>query len=200
MYTATQTAQAILNGSKPMPPMPSRPTGYPLPAVPSTERAFHLDSCDFSESDSLYAGARLFGNIALSQQHGGELPPVFMKGRNVFVNPVHARSVLEGRGQRCGLADDLLGAGESGLTPLASLGGASAGPRPDALVAMSYETHSFGDEMLCSGRAELPTTFADNYSLAPVDEYQVMRAQNAARLKATQQRRVQLTMAAFERM
>jgi len=33
-----------------------------------------------------------------------------------------------------------------------------------------------------------------------VDEYQVMRAQNAARLKATQQRRVQLTMAAFERM
>lgn len=197
MYTASQIAHAIADPSVQLPAMMG----------PASSRAFQVSMCGgpdcpafstlMTDATAVYNDARTFGAISLAQAQGGELPPVMIHGKPTFVNPSHAQGVLASLGKPCMYPDQWLGEGESGLVPLKALGGSAALPRPEFLIAQVQENKAYCDDLIDGGRAFFPTDFRDNFSLAPVDEYQVQYRENAKRLSEINQRRVALNFAAY---
>jgi hypothetical protein len=170
--------------------------------VPSTASIYDMNSratC-VAEPDLLgdYMQARMYHSA--EQARSDEAVPVWFNGTPHIVNPVLFQAAVEGRGQNtsAGLADRWLGAD---LPPMASWG-ATMAPRVEHFAPTTFECKPHGVEREYAlpeqtRQLALPET---TYIAAPQNEYDVMRAEAAAKLRRMQLAVVQRKIAAFSQL
>lgn len=174
--------------------------------VPSSASIFSMGgsraTC-IAEPDLLgeYMQARMMHPV--EQARFDEAVPLWINGTPVIVNPVRFQAAVEGRGCHTDgeLADRWLGASASALPPMSSWG-ATVPPRVEHFAPTVFETKPHGVEREYTlpnqtRQLALPDTA---YVAAPQSEYDVMRAEAAAKLRRMQLALIQRKIAAFSQL